>query len=303
MASHGTPQSTGEYIGRIKTLGPKSFTLDSHRELNAGDGVCFFDREGKLKGTEIYIVKGDDLFFETNEGLWAGASVYRNYDRVFQKSLKNGKTRRKIPVSIRLERRGKHLILSLEDEDGIKGVAKAELPVQAAREAEKALLTIIKQITSLGETEFEAKPPEINLDPMEFLPVKELNALRREAIKVLQEERLAHFPRREVKHAPNSEPYPATSLDYRGNVMNGKAKAFYLRHGVKSVSDALEKGPVKTGTVLMTTRYCLLHSLGLCDRENKKAAKTGGLYLIDEQKRKFKLRFDCADCRMEVVSV
>jgi 23S rRNA 5-hydroxycytidine C2501 synthase len=301
MASHGTPQSIGEYVGRVRTLSSRSFTLESHREISSGDGICFFDGSGQLKGTQIFLVNGEDLFFENNEGLRVGAQVYRNFDRMFQKRLKAAKTHRKIGLKIELERKGPHLVLFAKDEDDIEAVQEAEIPLQAARDSDKACLTLKKQLTSFGETEFETLSLDIRLTPMEFVPIKQLNALRRGLTSLLQQARQRLYPRKAVSHAPNNVPYPVKTLDYRANVLNQKAKAFCRRHGVIAMQDALEKGEtVPSGTVVMATRYCVLHSLELCSGKRREVAQGGPYALVDERGRRFELEFACQACRMMV---
>lgn len=301
MASHGSPQSIGEYVGRIETLTTSHFILDSGREINAGDGICFFDKQGQLQGTEIYITRGKQLFFETNKGLWTGALVYRNHDRLFHKAIKGSRSIRKITVQMALSRKEDELVLSLSDEDGNHISFCRSFPLQPAKNTEQAYQVIQKQIKSLGDTEFEAVALDISLDPMEFIPMRDLNALRREAVQQLSEVREKARVRQQVEHSPTTHPYPVQQLDFRANSLNEKAKAFYKRHGVKEIRDALEKGSVPPGTVIMTTRYCLLHALGKCKDKSQNQPIRGTLFLHDEKGRKFRLRFNCSRCEMEIM--
>ena len=56
-----------------------------------------------------------------------------------------------------------------------------------------------------------------------------------------------------------------------------------------------------TGRVVMRTRYCVQHQLGLCDGAGNRANVRQPLYLIDADGRRYRLRFCCAECEMEVI--
>ena len=84
-----------------------------------------------------------------------------------------------------------------------------------------------------------------------------------------------------------------------GNVLNAKARAFYLRHGVQSIEPAAESGLDMTGRLVMTTKYCLRKELNLC-RKMKSKSTAEPLILQDEDGREYELRFRCGPCGMEI---
>ena len=55
------------------------------------------------------------------------------------------------------------------------------------------------------------------------------------------------------------------------------------------------------GRVVMRTRYCLAHQLGLCGGDRRRRGLREPLTLVDEDGRRYGLRFDCRACEMEVV--
>lgn len=105
----------------------------------------------------------------------------------------------------------------------------------------------------------------------------------------------AWWPRR-GNRAPTGVP-----LDYRGNVLNRQAEAFYRRHGVTKIEPAAESGLDMDGRVVMRTRYCVQHQLGLRDGAGTRAGVRQPLFLVDADGRRFQLRFECAACEMEVI--
>jgi hypothetical protein len=53
------------------------------------------------------------------------------------------------------------------------------------------------------------------------------------------------------------------------------------------------------GQVVMTTKYCLRKELGLCTGRRRESAAEPML-LVDEDGRRFELRFRCGSCGMEI---
>jgi putative protease len=101
--------------------------------------------------------------------------------------------------------------------------------------------------------------------------------------------------------AKNNVPFPEAQLTYLGNVLNRQAEAFYRRHGVAHIEPAAESGLDLRGRKVMTTRYCVKHQLGWCPRENEAPSLREPLFLVDEDGRRYQLRFKCADCEMDIV--
>ncbi|MBU0609462.1 MAG: hypothetical protein KKI08_16365, partial [Armatimonadetes bacterium] len=86
-----------------------------------------------------------------------------------------------------------------------------------------------------------------------------------------------------------------------GNVLNRQAEAFYRRHGVTDIEPAAESGLDMEGRVVMRTRYCVQHQLGLCDGAGNRTDVRQPLFLVDADGHRYRLRFRCADCEMEVI--
>ena len=85
------------------------------------------------------------------------------------------------------------------------------------------------------------------------------------------------------------------------NVTNEKSKAFYLSHGVKNISYAIEHKDYKfTGDeILMHTRYCILRELGCC-RKNKQSEKMPQRLFLVNDRVKLLVETDCVNCEMKI---
>ena len=196
---------------------------------------------------------------------------------------------------------------------------------------------IVKQLSKLGNTPFVATAVVDETQGRYFLPAGTLNQLRREAVEQLVALRIAHHrpadtPRTNSSNHPNSqfssqspkETQPATEveqifnfqfsffnfqfpakLDYRANVINDKAEAFYKRHGVKEIERGLEQTEDYDGKALMTTKYCLRYELGCClqgknDGKPQIDIKPTDTLILRNNDRRFRLDFDCRQCLMRI---
>ena len=137
------------------------------------------------------------------------------------------------------------------------------------------------------------------------MPASAINALRRDGIAALVEAREARRPR--LSRAAPVEPpaaYPEKELTYLGNVFNGRARAFYRKHGVELIADAFEADTTPGEVPLMITKHCLRYSFNLCPKEARdwqiKGVNAEPMTLANGTER-LTLRFDCKACEMHVV--
>ena len=290
VGSPETPKMAGESVGRVAGVAADSFTIDGQVELHPGDGLAFFGRDGKLRGTVVNAVRGRTVFPQKIEGIEPGTAIRRNHDHEFLSGVTSARPDRRIGVTMTLGAG----VLAAEDEDGNRAeVALGPAPV--AEKPEAALETLRRQSAKTGDTEFICMRVDIALDPVPFVPVSAMNALRREVLDRLSAAREANRPRPEGGIVPNDAPYPESEFSYLGNVLNAKAEAFYRRHGVARIERAAESGLDLGGRRVMTTRYCIREQLGLCG-----VLVAEPLALIDDEGRRLDLRFECDQCEMEV---
>ena len=301
IASQDTPKSLGEPLGAVIASDRSSFTLEAgSAALHPGDGLCFLDASRELTGTTVNRVEGRRIFPQSTTGLIPGVQVFRNHGHEFTDQLIKSKSVRKIGVQFKLAGVPRGLSITAVDEDGNQTCVTQEIELQPAQKPGEARLTMIRQLQKLGETDFACSGAEITLEPLPFIPVSALNALRRAAVDQLAQAREAQRPRLTGGARRNDFPYPQTSLSYEGNVLNQKAVKFYTRHGVKTIEPAAESGLDLRGRKVMTTKYCLRYQLGACPRLPDSRKLPEPLRLVDDQGMEYPLRFNCADCVMEV---
>ncbi len=302
MASTKTPKSIGERMGTVVQTGWDSFTLNpGGHAFCAGDGICFFDENDRLCGTTINRVAKDRIWPDRMEGIEEGVVIYRNLDHRFNRQLTRSNLERKIGVQLMLQEKNNGFILDITDEDGNTATYEMAAAKTPAKKAEMARETISRQLTKLGGTPFVCTDLKIDTAQSRFIPVKELNAMRREVVARLADIREENRLKPSRKFEKNTTPFPEKKLSCQGNVLNEKAEAFYRRHGVTDIEPAPESGLKMTGRIVMTSRYCILYQLGYCHRNKKSAALSEPVSLIDEENNRYEIRTDCENCRMEII--
>ncbi len=283
-----SPKMRGEKIGKIKKSGSGWFELDNKSDkLNAQDGICYFD-ENELKGCLINKISGGRIYLNKKILINSGSLIYRNFDIKFDSILNNSKTVRKIGVKIIYS--GHKLTAIDEDENTVSCDIKF---FDQPKNPEKMKTTFINQLQKTGESEFYVEDILIK-EEIPFMPVSEVNRVRRNLLEKIIDERLKNY-KKEIQKPLKFAPFVNSDLDYRGNVYNIQAKEFYEKCGCTVSELALEAQNKFSQKELMRTKHCIRYAFGMC-----KSPKS--LYLIDEKGKKYKLKFDCKNCEMVVMT-
>lgn len=288
-----TPKAVGEYLGKIKKVGKDYFEISSYtaKQLSSQDGL-YFNNGGCLvnkveypspqpsppRGEGEILVK---VFPNRMDGIAVGVDIYRNFDSKFEKQLENSKTKRRIGVEFIC----KNGVLKAVDED--KNFVEISLSAtEQPKNPEKMHETFIKQLKKTGDSDFYVI--DVNVEDLPFMPVSEINELRRTILTQLMTERLKNY-RHEVQKPLKYVDFPQKQLDYRANIHNQTAKSFYKNCGCEICEMSTESG--SKPTELMRTKHCLKFAFNMCKSPKK-------LFLIDEKGKKYPLKFDCKNCEM-----
>ena len=272
MANWQTPKSTGEKIGKVIATRHNAICVElAHGiTLHNGDGICYGD-----KGFAINRIEGDWIYpnlqpssLEGRSGgslPKVGTSLYRNLDNEFLRSLR---AERKIPTAIRFEAIAEGYRLTIGDYS-----ATFVTEHQPATNQERALQTIVQQLSKLGDTDFVAKDIQVfaNEQPCSdtfpyFIPTSQLNQWRREVI--------------------NKPSTVNAQLSYTSSASD--------RSSICEIRTANCQLP----TALMTCKYCILHELGHCRKINPMANEPR--YLRLQNGTRLSLEFDCKNCEMRI---
>jgi 23S rRNA 5-hydroxycytidine C2501 synthase len=300
QASFLTPKSMGEAIGTVTSIRPAGFTIQSITILHNGDGLCFFDHEQVLRGTHVNKVVDDLIIPDKMYGIQKGIMIYRNLDQHFIHRLDKSRVQRKIGIEMTFTTSVNGFVLTACDRDGLAAECSVNHPHVSAQKQDQMLELIRRQLKRCGDSEFFCEHLSIDLPEVYFIPVMVLNSLRRCVVDKLSGVREINRPKQHALIIKNDVPYPEKELSFTGNVLNQSAEQFYKDHGVTAIEPAAESGLAMDGRKVMTTRYCIKYQFGLCGRDLEKEGLLEPLYLLDENKKKYPLAFDCQQCEMEV---
>lgn len=273
-----TPKAVGEYLGKIKKVSKDYFEIDA--ELFKQDGL-YFNGQGCL----VNKFENGKVYPNRMDGIAVGVDIYRNFDSKFEKQLENSKTKRRIGVEFLC----KNGILKTIDED--KNSVEIKISAnETPKNPEKMRETFIKQMQKTGDSDFYVI--DVNVDDLPFMPVSEINELRRTILAQLMEVRLKNY-RREMQKPLKFVDFPKKEVDYRANIHNQTAKSFYETCRCEVCEMSAENG--SRPTELMRTKHCLKFAFNMCKSPKK-------LFLIDEKSKTYPLKFDCKNCEMIILS-
>ena len=303
MANFATQKSLGELIGKVTSVGRNSLTISGTEPLANGDGLCYYDADGRLQGFLVNGVQDRTVTPNQMPDIKAGTTLWRNQDQRFEKLLQGKSAERKIGVEMLFNATPDGFALRLTDEEGLSVTHSVAAEQQEARNSGGAENPIVKQLSKLGNTPFVATAVVDETQGRFFLPVGTLNQLRREAVEQLMALRIAHHRPADCHRSDGGVPYPTPTLDYRANIINDKAEAFYKHHSVKEIERGLEQTEDYDGKALMTTKYCLRYELGCCLQGKNRGKsqldiKPTTSLLLRNNDRRFRLDFDCRQCLM-----
>ncbi len=311
-------KSLGELIGVARACVPPKkikgdlnkdgyFVMEEEHDLKNGDGICWLSSSGELIGTNVNLVEEGRIYPNKLPLPTNGVEIYRNQDLAFERAVTAG-SKRAVRVDWSVRELEKGLSISVEDEDGNFVEEMFPCEKRIAQKGPAAEDDWRKQLSKSGVSIFYTGEVEFSWEKPLFAPVSVINDYRRKLLESLFKKRKENYPRKTGRRAELEKQYANESfwpvgkkIDYSFNIANSLAKDFYSSRGGEDIEEAFEKLPGGKGRRLMTTKHCLRHWLGYCTKnvDNGKAPFREPLYLVRDGK-KYRLRFDCANCQMEI---
>lgn len=296
-ASFDTPKAVGEYLGRVASLDGGGFRLDGGGCMpSSGDGLCFVTSAGVV-GTNVNGVDNGKIIPNRLDGISVGADVYRNFDRVFARTVSNARLRRSVEVDAAVRISPAEVSVTFSDDEGHEASAVSAGAFEPASDPSRMNDVVRSQISKTGDTMFDVRRIVTDNPSGLFVRASVLNDLRRKALASLLDCRTAARGDRRIFRENISARCDRTHLGPQDNVTNRLAEAFYRDHGVTSIERGLDLRRTMRGEVVMRTPYCLRREIGECLREG--STLHGDLYLCRGTKR-YLLHFDCARCEMSL---
>lgn len=281
LAEPNTPKSKGREVGFVKEVRRGCIVVSSTEAFSNGDGLCFFDTEGRLQGFRVNRADGNHLYPASMPDIRKGDRLWRSFDKRWE-SIMEGKTaERRIQAHFILEETESGFRLTFNTENGITKSKIFHAEHQPARTDQSA--SIKDALCKLGDTPYVCNEVDIRFTQPWFIPRSKLAEWRRD---ICDETRTS------------SQEQNSTNEEHNTSQPNNKSipSLFSMTHNSQMPSN------------LMTCRFCLRHAWGQCKKENlnKKQEKftteqwKDPLYLVLADGRRFRLHFDCNKCEMSV---
>ena len=300
ITSFDSPKSKGEPVGTVKEIKGNSFTVAGIKKLNNGDGLAFINSKGELEGFRANRVEENRVFPLDMPSVKPKTPLFRNYDQAFEQLMSKPTADRRIRVAIEFIDNPFGFTLCMTDESGARVMTTEPFNKEIAkREQEENIRT---QLAKLGNTPFEAASVSVNMDDNWFVPSSLLSEMRRKAVERLIANRATRYPREVVKKQETNthkQLLGEDKLTYLGNVLNAKAKEFYIARGVKEVDSAFEAAP-QSNVPLMFAKHCLRYSMGWCPKQHKDKSPYKEPFFLNYKDIKLRLEFECKNCQMLV---
>ncbi|NCF06563.1 U32 family peptidase [Kosakonia sp. MH5] len=312
IGAFDSPKFIGLPVGEVLKVGKDHLDVEATEPLANGDGlnvlvkrevVGFRVNVAEKTAENRYRVFPNEMP-DVLKTLRPHHPLNRNLDHNWQQALLKTSSERRIAVDIELGGWQEQLVLTLTSEDGVSVTHTLEGQFDEANNAQKALDNLKDGLMKLGQTRYYAKEVQVNLPGALFVPNSQLNQLRREAVEMLEEARLANYQRGSRKAVATPPPvYPETHLSFLANVYNHKAREFYHRYGVQLIDAAFEAHEERGDVPVMITKHCLRFAFNLCPKQAKgniKSWRATPMQLVHGDEV-LTLKFDCRPCEMHVI--
>ncbi len=309
MASLDTPKWAGMPVGVVSApydRRRKSFVARLSADLANGDGLGYFDADGKFNGFRLNKVEGNVLYPATPlDSLKAGMKLYSNNDKAFFDILDrpDASCTRTLEVRFMLENVDEaHFSIKATDERGCSVTCVIDSDYSEAKQPQEEARR--RALEKLGGTIYRCAEVEDKLGNR-FVPLSSLADARRRVLSELDMVAAAtySYDRRSSSRLAADEFATLSPLTYHDNISNRYSRHFYESHGARIESKALEVSPVRgEDLTVMTTRYCIRRELGACLREKGGSRLPSPLFLKNPSGI-YRLDFDCASCGMKVVKI
>ncbi len=300
VCTYDTSKAIGEKLGDIAATGKDWIEIKNLKPtLNPADGICIIS-ENNLAGTNVNKVVGGRLHLNNTDIIETKGVVYRNYDHKFSQTVESSRTKRVIRATTNVTLQSCNtLSITTTDEDGVVATKTVTANFEAAKNIEKSKDMLKKQIAKSGDTIFEITDVSIDcIGDFPFLTTAQINTIRRDVLDEMLRLRQELKPQINCATENLTYKYPTPTINGNANVINSLSRKFYKEHGVDEISDGLDMNLSFDGEVVMTTPYCIRRELGQC---LKKSSNIEGDLRLVSNNQKYKLKFDCNKCEMQLI--
>lgn len=305
VSSIDSPKHIGEKIGNITNIADRSVTVNLVHgiKLNNGDGLGYFDNEGNFKGFRINKIDGNkiELSKSTQLFLKKGTVLYRNLDYKWEQLIDKTIAYRLVDIDMQLRTvyDKKRLILDISDKYGYGASVEVNLGEPLKKAENPQLVKRLETFSKLGDTHWRLDNYK-DLIPELFVPVSILTKLKRDALTYLEKDRLIRYKydiRKPIEWDKARE--EVLQLKCIENVSNRNVIKLLNKLHSHNYRAALEIQTRNTKPLkVMESKYCIRRELGACLKTLSANKFPEELYLLNQKGLKYRLKFDCRNCKM-----
>ncbi len=218
MFSTEKPNHHGTFVGNVDCYDKLKRTVkvvlaDS---LSVGDGIEIWCSGGENAVTKIYemktdkdiinyATKGQYVSFRIEGSIKKGEKVYKTFDAEFDKEIKSALTEESVN---RVTALYGHVVLSQEkpmllriwEDEGNYVEVEGDYIPQIALKKETDIQTIKDNISKTGGTNFKFVDITIEVEKGLYIPISEINGIRRRALELMEDKRLKIYERQALSY-------------------------------------------------------------------------------------------------------
>lgn len=231
-----SPKSSGLYIGKVIKASKNKVTVKTVQPLSCGDGIEIWN-SGQHTGCGISQEYNSGELITLNVKGELNAKVYKSFDKKLDDALK--KTYKTLTRQSLIEARvyistGKPALLELSC-NKIKATVQGATVLKAENKPVTSDI-IMEKLSKTGNTPFIFDFKEIIVDKDAYVPVSELNNLRRLACEALEQNITEHYRRNAVNiQSKNNHIAKADFPAYTVLVQNSEQFNVALNYNVKRI--------------------------------------------------------------------
>ena len=233
LMSRQQPHNQGTYLGQVvKYDWERKFAyIQIEQPLRIGDGI---GTQGRGTGTTVRSMYVNNQGVESTPAcatvkipmektVYRNETVFKTYDFRLMESLRIKDVMKRISIKMLFTaKHGEPIALCITDGEN-EVMQTGDIP-QRAKGTRISGDSIIRQLKKLGNTIFKPENIKVNLEADIFVPISQLNTLRRTAVKRLEEERTKNWKRtcskpgiifdsREIQNKPLQPLHPLLSVN------------------------------------------------------------------------------------------
>lgn len=247
LISYKRPKNWGVQIGEVISYDDQTqkCKIRLNQEINSGDGIEIWTKKGQNPGiilSEFEQVRENIIKVKIKGKITPGDLVYRTSDKKLlqklQKSYHLPDTIKKIEIYGQLTARlGQPMQLDLWEQAGHYVSVTSDFKPEEARNQPITEADLREQLNKLGNTPYELGDLQVNSEDNLFIPISQINQLRRKAVKELNQKRSKQFltnPRNDSLQEKDFKLEPA-------NIKPKKEITVYLKE-IDHLEDILKVG-------------------------------------------------------------